>query len=221
MGDEKPVTSIEVLKISEMPTMPDNRSDVFRNQNVKRKKNHKKTSSTEFNSEDIIQCVLSNENSSVPSNERPYDVSTKHFNGDQHLNIDVSNGNNATSGSSSPVEVIQLLNQRLNINNSVPNINRQLPKTSGVCTQGSSTSGPSRVAVSSQTEKISNGDFISVNSSQKHWQKPFLPVVSSVAITTCAQVTTTYSDPRMEIRNIAPPEVRQNHWEEDTGSNYF
>lgn len=232
-GDEKPVQTIEVLKISEMPSMPDSRIDGFRsNQPAKRKKNHKNGHCTEEQNshggkeEVSVNTILSKDNkqnkhntSNIALDERHY-VNTnnaKYYNGDQHLDVGVSYDNNSTPGSSSPVEVIQLLNKRLNITSNLPNIKRQLPKTSGVCTQSSSTSGPSRVAVSSQTEKVSNSGFISVTSIHKHSQKPFLPTVSSVAVTTSAQVTTTYSDPRMEIRNIAPPEVRQSHWEEETG----
>lgn len=239
--DEKSSSVIEVLKISEMPSLPDNRAEMLhseptsftgiKNQQSKKNAMSSTRESSVKNNSEFPTAMLQNHNNTnkkIPNNTRvsePMQTTHSLFNGDATLEINVNTDDGAmlsTSGSSSPVEVMQFINERLDITTNISNMKRKLPKTSGVCTQSSSTSGPSRVAVSSQTEKtLSTSNIIAVQSDYKGINQKSFPTVSSVAVTTSAQVTTTFSDPRMEIRNIAPPEVRRSnndsHWDEETG----
>ena len=79
-------------------------------------------------------------------------------------------------------------------------INRQRPKTSGVCTQSTSTLGPSRSAVSCQTDKKNANTFVATPSKLPS----SFPTVSSIAMSTYTQSITTQSDPRTHAYNITP-----------------
>ena len=214
VGDEKPV--LDVLKISEIPSMPESRKEFLHNNN---QLNSRKHSSRKNDLTNHIEN-LSNK-SKHPQEKRKHNNSTKNLSSFENLEVDINGDKRSGSERSSPIEMMQLLTNRLSF--PVANLNRQLPKTSGVCTQSSSTSGPSRIAVSSQTERILTKSLLSTDPTRhvtsRHPQQSLqLPAVSSVAVTTSAQSTTTYSDPRMEVRNIAPLEVRNSSgWDEDLG----
>lgn len=212
-GDEKPV--VDVLKISTIPSMPESRSELLRNGHQNNRKNLSRKM-------EMVNDALST-NTTKHKKNKLHDEQEE-----ESIHIDTTDdcdSNGKLSERSSPIEMIQLLTNRLSFPSSIANLNRQLPKTSGVCTQSSSTSGPSRTAVSSQTEKTLTNSFHSSNSitSQRahNYNNNHQPPVSSVAVTTFAQSTSTFSDPRMEVRNITPPEVRLNSsgWDEETGKN--
>lgn len=163
------------------------------------------------------------EKSKQSQSERNLNNNAKNLSTLDNLEIDINGEKKNGSERSSPIEMIQFLTNRLSFPTSVANLNRQLPKTSGVCTQSSSTSGPSRIAVSSQTENILTKSLLSTAPNRipnKPLQKAVqLPAVSSVAVTTSAQSTSMFSDPRMEVGNIAPPEVRHSSsgWDDEIG----
>nr|XP_047130700.1 ankyrin repeat domain-containing protein 17-like [Hydra vulgaris] len=97
-------------------------------------------------------------------------------------------------------EDARIMSETLTVQKCSLDINRQRPKTSGVCTQSTSTLGPSRSAVSCQTEKKSVTTAIGTPSKLlSHF-----PIVSSVAMSTCTQSITTQSDPRTHVYNITP-----------------
>lgn len=228
-GDEKPVH--DVLKISEIPTMPESRAELLHNnhQNTHKSSNRK---SDILKTDDGIDIGKSLKHEASRNFENRAESLSNTFRSlvdekiAKSLEINAQNDNNGLTERSSPIEVMQLLSNRLSFPSGISNINRQLPKTSGVCTQSSSTSGPSRIAVSIQTEKTVTNSFLSTNSNlhrsnhRSHHQQSNQQPISSVAVTTSAQSTTTYSDPRMEVRNIAPPEVRHHStgWDEEIES---
>jgi len=208
-GDEKPV---DVLKISAIPSMPESRSELLRNGHQPKNSSKKMEM---VNDLDVFTTNTTKHKKIIDEKEHKT----------IHINTDDCDSNGRLSERSSPIEMIQLLTNRLSFPSSIANLNRQLPKTSGVCTQSSSTSGPSRTAVSSQTEKTLTNSFRSTNSKTNHRgfarSNNHQPPVSSVAVTTFAQSTSTFSDPRMEVKNITPPEVRLHStgWDEEIGKN--
>lgn len=213
VGDEKPVH--DVLKISEIPSMPESRKEFLHNNNQLNGRKHSRKNDLTNHIENI-----SNKSKHTQEN-RKHNNSAKNISNFENLEVDINGDKRSGSERSSPIEMMQLLTNRLSF--PVANLNRQLPKTSGVCTQSSSTSGPSRIAVSSQTERILTKSLLSTAPTRhvtgRHPQQSVqLPAVSSVAVTTSAQSTTTFSDPRMEGRNIAPLEARSSSgWDEELG----
>lgn len=89
-------------------------------------------------------------------------------------------------------------------------INRKSHKTSGACTQSSSTSGPSRAK--DNNTRNSNKPNPSVASRVNHTTS--LTVISSVAVATFTQITTTKSDPRSHRINMTPVEPVED-WDEE------
>ena len=214
VGDEKP--AVDVLKISDIPSMPESRKEFLHNNQLNERKHSRKN--------DFTNNIENLTNQSKHSQEnRKLNKNAKNLSSFENLEIDINGDKRNRSERSSPIEMMQLLTNRLSFPTSVANLNRQLPKTSGVCTQSSSTSGPSRIAVSSQTERILTKSLLSTAPNRqvtsRHLQQAVqLPAVSSVAVTTSAQSTTMFSDPRMEVSNIAPPEVRHSSgWDEEFG----
>lgn len=89
-------------------------------------------------------------------------------------------------------------------------INRKSHKTSGACTQSSSTSGPSRAK--DNNTRNPNKPNTSVASRVNHTTS--LTVISSVAVATFTQITTTKSDPRSHRINMTPVEPVED-WDEE------
>ena len=121
----------------------------------------------------------------------------------------------------SPINVVNFLASELTTQDSSTTVGWQLPKTPGVCTQSSSTLGPSRshnlqnkhLAVKSSKPNLSNS-----NNSNEKVTSP-LPAVSSVAVTTSQVVTTSQADPRTDVRNITPtPDIDPLDYNDDTES---
>ena len=162
---------MDVLKISEIPTMPESRTELLRNNhhNTQKSSNQKSNS---VKSDNATEARNSNnkKNSKVNANDEKIPLSNT-FRSlideklAKSLEIDTQEerNSNTLADRTSPIEVMQLLSNRLSFPTGISNINRQLPKTSGVCTQSSSTSGPSRIAVSSQTEKTLTNRYAKKN----------------------------------------------------------
>ena len=135
---------------------------------------------------------------------------------EEHTVLTCSTYTSPTLSSTNTVHVLvnRLNDTSLNKGNKKQNlnINRQLPRTAGICTQGSSTSGPSRLAVSSQTEGlIRKSDVPSTSTCVLSTE---IPVISSIAVTTSTLVITTQSDPRTQMKYITPLECNGD-WEEE------
>lgn len=204
-----PSTS-DVLKISQMPSFLVN-IDLATTKEVPRRSRKK---SDKHRSKEKLNTKLNDTPHSKQFDEKPPMTS---------LDLTSQDVISATTLKRlSPINVVNFLASELSTTqDSNTTVEWQLPKTPGVCTQSSSTLGPSRshnlqnkhLTVKSSILNLSNS-----NNSNEKMTSP-LPAVSSVAVTTSQVVTTSQADPRTDVRNITPtPDVDPLDYNDDTES---
>lgn len=193
-----PTSSNDVLKISHIPTFPIN-IDLATTKEVprrSRKKSEKHRSKEKRSSKVTEQSNLKHFDEKPPIT--PIDLNSPEA-------ISTSN----TLKRLSPINVVNFLASELSANSiQKPNttVGYQLPKTPGVCTQSTSTLGPSR----SHHNQHRHPPLSPVKNTSTNIEKQndniasTLPVVSSVAVTTSQVITTSQTDPRTDVRNITP-----------------
>ena len=202
----------DVLKISEMPSFPIN-IDLATTKEVHRRSRKK---SDKHRSKEKRNAKLDDTSHSKQFDEKPPMTS---------LDLTSQDVLSATTLKRlSPINVVNYLASELSTvatQDPSTTVDWQLPKTPGVCTQSSSTLGPSRshnlqnkhLAVKSSKLNLSN----STNSNEKVTSP--LPAVSSVAVTTSQVVTTSQADPRTDVRNITPtPDIDPLDYNDDAES---
>lgn len=206
----------EVLKISTIPSIGSRDIDLATTKGTSSRKTRKKLSHSDKTKD--------NQNSS----KKPIDNSTlklklMELTVEEPTNTNKPNGFSTTSlytnkQSSHGINVVELLTNQLNkvsIATAV-DLQRQLPKTTGVCTKSTSTSGSSRSLTSSSLQQANMSSTVASTSMYIGSNKVSnLPIVSSIAATTSLSMTTSQADPRSDVSYITPTEYNSEGWDDD------
>lgn len=204
------------MKISTIPSIGSRDIDLATTKGTSSRKTRKKLSHSEKTKD--------NQNSS----KKPIDNSTlklklMELNVEEPTITNKPNGFSTTSlytnkQSSHGINVVELLTNQLNkasITTAV-DLQRQLPKTTGVCTKSTSTSGSSRSLTSSSLQQANMSSTVASTSMYIGSNKVSnLPIVSSIAATTSLSMTTSQADPRSDVSYITPTEYNSEGWDDD------